>query len=257
MARGQCMTAGTNANRQVEMADCTGAATQQWERVAAPNGKFFLRNVADRACVDAEYSLIAEACDETDRYQRWELVPDVSGAVKLKLGVSWPSYADTAWYDMFDLKIIPDEPHDSDHQRWQVTDVGSVPSRPDTTGALVTLENSERADYCAAGGGMGTCPGSAFQRVELGGGAFQLRAGAVCLRPKPASRYDVDLLGNCAATDTTQQWRLEGPDLFGGYLLRNVGKGTYLSPVSESLLLVEKEGFGKAPQWQRWILNLA
>lgn len=256
VARGQCMTAGTTDPFQAEMADCTGAANQRWERVGLPNGQFFLRNVAARWCVDGEYSLATDKCDETDKYQRWELVADTSGATKLKLGVSWPAYADTTYYDEFDLKIIPNDPQDTDHQRWVVTEAGVVPPLPDTTGAAVTLENAEVPDYCVNGEVMGTCPGSAFQRVELGGGAFQLRAGDVCLAPKPATRFDVGLAGNCATTDPAQQWRLEGPDVFGGHLIRNVGKGTYLSPI-DGLHLFEKEAFGKAPQWQRWDLHLA
>ena len=48
VARGQCMTAGTTDPFQAEMADCTGAANQRWERVGLPNGQFHLRNVADR-----------------------------------------------------------------------------------------------------------------------------------------------------------------------------------------------------------------
>ncbi|WP_167974267.1 ricin-type beta-trefoil lectin domain protein [Lentzea indica] len=262
VARGQCMTAGKNDYFQVEMADCTGAANQRWEKVGLPNGQFFLRNIADRWCVDGEHSLITDSCDETDKYQRWELAQDASGATKLKLAVSWPAYADTSLYDMLDLKIIPNEPQDSDHQRWVVTEIGGVPPLPDTTGALVTLENSrwwsvDLTDTCVSGAGMGACPGSVFQRVELGGGAFQLRAADVCLRPKPGSRLDADLLGDCATADPSQQWRLEGPDLFGGHLIRNVGKGTYLTPGSPSVQLFEKDPFGKDPQLQRWYLHLA
>lgn len=217
VARGQCKTAGTNTYFQAEMADCTGAADQRWERVDLANGQFFLRNVALRWCLDGQFSLVTDGCDEAEKYQRWELVSDASGATKLKLGVSWPAYADTSIYDEIpDLKIIPGEPQDSDHQRWVVTEVGSVPPLPDTTGALVTLENSrwwtsDGVEPCVVGAGTGACPGSAFQRVELGGGAFQLRAGDACLRPKPASRLDLDLLGNCAAADPAQQWVLTEP----------------------------------------------
>ena len=258
VARGQCMTAGTNSHRQAEMADCTGAANQRWERVGTANGQFYLRNVADRWCLDGHFSLVTDQCDETEKYHRWGLESDASGATKLKLGVSWPAYADTSLYDEIpDLMIIPGEPQDSDHQRWIVTEVGTVPPLPDTTGAAVTLENAQMPDYCVNGGGMGTCPGSAFQRVELGGGVFQLRAGNVCLRPDPSTRFQVDLLGDCASTDPGQQWRLEGPDVFGGRLIRNVGKGTYLSPIAEGLQLFERETFGKSPLWQRWDLHLA
>jgi hypothetical protein len=205
--------------------------------------------------------LITEACDEANEYQRWTLVTDTTGATKLKQA-SWAGYADTFLYDeIFDLKIIPNEPADSDHQRWVMTEVGSVPPLPDTAGALVTLESSkywavEKTDNCVSGAGMGVCPGSAFQRVEVGGGAFQLRAGDVCLRPRPAARFDLDLLGDCATADPGQQWRLEGPDLFGGHLIRNVGKGTYLTPGSP-LALFEKQPFGPDPQHQRWYLHLA
>ncbi|MFI6101450.1 hypothetical protein ACIA8G_38390 [Lentzea sp. NPDC051213] len=262
VARGQCMTAGAPEYFQLEMAGCTGAATQRFERVGLPNGQFHLRNVANRWCVDGGQSLLTEPCDETDRYQRWELVSDASGATKLKVG-GLSAYADTVIYDLIpDLKIIPNDPEDTDHQRWVVTEVGSVPPLSDTTGALVTLESSGRGTVegvaaCADGAGVGSCPGSAFQRVELGGGAFQLRAGDVCLRPKPATRYDVDLLGNCAVADPAQQWRLEGPDLFGGHLIRNVAKGTYLTPSDPRLMLFEKDPFGPSSQHQRWYLRLA
>ncbi|WP_177320542.1 RICIN domain-containing protein [Lentzea waywayandensis] len=262
VARGQCMTTGAPDPFVVETAGCTGAANQRWEKVGLPNGQFFLRNIADRWCVDGQGSLATNPCDETDEYQRWELVTDASGATKLKLAISWPSYADTSWYDVLDLKIITDEPQDTDHQRWVVTEVGSVSPLPDTTGAAVTLENSrwwavELTDYCANGARMGPCPGSAFQRVELGGGAFQFRAGDVCLRPKPGARFDLDLLGDCATTDPGQQWRLEGPDVFGGHLVRNVDKGTYLTRVSDNLGLYAKGGFSGNPQAQRWYLHLA
>jgi hypothetical protein len=256
VARGQCMTVGTVDPFLVELADCTGAQNQRWERVAAPNGRFHLRSLTDRKCINGEGSLVADWCDDTDQNQRWELVPDASGAVKLKLGVSWPAYADTSWYGEYDFKIFSNDLEDGDHQRWTVTEAGRAPVLPDTAGALVTLESSEQAGRCANGEVMGTCPGSAFQRVELGGGAFQLRAGEVCLVPEPATRFDVGLAGNCATTDPAQQWRLEGPDVFGGHLIRNVGKGTYLSPV-DGLHLCAKEAFGKAPQWQRWNLHLA
>jgi len=261
VARNQCMTAGTNDVRQAEMADCTGAANQRWEKVGLPNGQFFLRNIADRWCVNGENSLITETCDEASRSQHWTFVTDATGATKLKQAF-WAGYADTFLYDEIpDLKIVPNDVADSDHQRWVVTEVGSVAPPPDTAGALVTLENSkwwavEKTDNCVSGAGMGVCPGSAFQRVELGGGAFQLRAGEACLRPKPAARFDLDLLGDCAAADLGQQWRLEGPDLFGGHLIRNVGKGTYLTPTS-TLGLFVKEPFGPDPQYQRWYLHLA
>lgn len=260
VARNQCMTSARSDYFQVEMADCTGAATQRWEKVGLPDGQFFLRNIADRWCVDGERSFVTEACDEADGNQRWEFVTDASGATKLK-AATWPGYADTTWYDEFDLKIIPDSSQDSDHQRWVVTEVGSVPPLPDTTGALVTLENSrwwavELTDYCAEGAGMGPCPGSPYQRVELGGGAFQLRVGDVCLRSKPDTRF-VDLAGNCAAADPAQQWRLEGPDLFGGHLVRNVGSGDYLTPGSGGLTLFQKDPPGRYAQVQRWYLHLA
>jgi hypothetical protein len=259
VARGQCMTASTTDPFVVEMADCTGAPNQSWERVPAPDGKFFLRNIADRKCIRGDGSLAGEECDETNRNQRWELVPDPSGAMKLKVAVSWPWYADTSWYDSgFGLGITTEDPQDSDHQRWLVAEVGRRPVLPDTTGALVTLESSQKFGRCPDGAAMGVCPGSAFQRVELGG-VIGLRTPTGCLRAAPDQRYDnvVDLRGDCSATDTAQQWRLEGPDAFGGFKLRNVDRGHYLMPLVDRIGHFPEGLFGKAPQMSRWIFRLA
>lgn len=260
VARDQCMTSARSSYFQVEMAACTGADTQRWEKVGLPNGQFFLRNVADRWCVDGEFSLVTDRCDENDRHQRWEFVTDASGATRLKLA-TWNGYADTTWYDEYDLKIIPDTEQDSDHQRWVVTEVGSVTPLPDTTGALVTLENSrwwavDKTDNCAGGADMAVCPGAPYQRVELGGGVIQLKVGERCLRPKPGTTavQSVDLAGDCATTDPQQRWQVEGPDLFGGYLLRNVAKGNYLTPGSPLYLY---DRIPRNPQLQRWYFHLA
>ncbi|MFD4642416.1 hypothetical protein ACFWN2_34265 [Lentzea sp. NPDC058436] len=262
VARDQCMTGGTADPFEIELAGCTGAATQRWEKVGLPNGQFFLRNVADRWCATGEW-LVTKVCDETNRQQRWELVTDASGATKLKIDSPWNPYVDTSWYGEYFFKLITQEPEDTDHQRWVVTDVGRTTPLPDTTGASVTLENSrwwadETTDNCADGAGMGVCPGSPYQRVELGGGLVQLRVGEHCLRPKPGTTavQFVDLAGDCAAADPEQQWQLEGPDVFGGHLLRNVGTGKYLTP-SSSLCLYAKGGFSGNPQGQRWYLHLA
>ncbi|PWK89061.1 hypothetical protein C8D88_102332 [Lentzea atacamensis] len=260
VARGQCMTASTIDPFLVEMAGCTGAANQRWERVPAAGNQFFLRNVADRKCIRGEGSLTGEECDDTDRYQRWELAPDPSGAVKLKVAVAWPWYADTSWYDSeFNFGIITEDSQDSDHQRWLVAEAGRMPVLPDTTGALVTLESSQKFGRCPNGVATGDCPGSAFQRVELGGGVIGLRTPTGCLRAAPDQHYDnvVDLRGDCAAADTAQQWRLEGPDAFGGYRLRNVDRGKYLMPLVDRIGHFPEGLFGKAPQMSRWIFHLA
>ncbi|USX51576.1 hypothetical protein [Lentzea sp. HUAS12] len=260
VARDQCMTRGTVDPFEIELADCTGAAPQRWEKVGLPNGQFFLRNVADRWCAAGEW-LVTKVCDEADRLQRWELVTDGSGATKLKLDTVGYTYVDTSWYGEYFFKLITQEPQDGDHQRWVVTEVGRTTPLPDTTGASITLENSrwwavEKTDNCAVGAGMGVCPGSPFQRVELGGGLVQLRAGEHCLRPKPGTTAVefVDLAGDCAAADPGQQWQVEGPDVFGGHLLRNVATGKYLTP-GTSLCLYEKGAFSGGHQLQRWYLH--
>ena len=263
VARDQCMTRGTTDPFEIELAGCDGTASQRWEKVGLPNGQFFLRNVADRWCATGEW-LVTEVCDEMDRRQRWELVTDASGATKLKLDTLGYTYVDTSWYGEYFFKLITQEPEETDHQRWVVTEVGLTTPLPDTTGASVTLENSrwwavEKTDNCADGAGTGVCPGSPYQRVELGGGLVQLKVGDHCLRPKPGTTavQSVDLAGDCSTVDPEQQWQLEGPDVFGGHLLRNVGTGKYLTPSSPGLCLYAKGGFSGNPQGQRWYLHLA
>ncbi|MFS8095950.1 RICIN domain-containing protein [Lentzea alba] len=257
VAKGQCMTATTTDHFLVELADCTGAPNQRWEEVAAPDGNSYLRNIADRKCLDAEFAVAGDQCDETDQVQRWRLETDASGARKLRVSFGW--YASTAWYGgEFHIGITTEEPQDTDDQRWEVTEVGTAPARPDTTGAAISMESSGRPGRCADGIAMVACPGSPFQRVELGGGVVQLRTETGCLRAKPDQRHDnvVDLLGDCTVTDRAQQWQLTS-DLFGGHLVRNVDRGTYLTPLATDLGHFYKGFGGPGAQVQRWVFTLA
>ena len=253
---GKCLAVGAPTNAWVTLEDCTGAKTQQWERIPVDGGKVMLRNLGDRGCVKGMNNLARFECDDEDGQQYWVLAGD--RLTHAKTG----QVADSYLYD--DFGVILQEPSGSDYQRWQFSVIGDAPAPPaDTSGKIVRIKSvSERK--CAAASGtaakLADCADAVeqkFQRVELGDGVVQLRniVSGTCLRTGRFGVPSVDLVSACAATDPAQQWRIE-PDLIGTVRVRNVAGGTYLTPLGSSREITTYERTSLA-NWQKWSLAAA
>ncbi|MDS0137096.1 MULTISPECIES: ricin-type beta-trefoil lectin domain protein [unclassified Amycolatopsis] len=253
---GKCLSVGAPTNAWVTLEDCTGAKTQQWERIPVDGDKVILRNLGDRGCVKGMNNLARFECDDEDVQQYWVLAGD-----QLK-NAGTGQVADSYLYDGFG--VILQNPSGSDYQRWQFTVTGTTPAPPaDTSGKVVQLKSvSERKCAVATGTAvrLADCAGAVeqkFQRVELGGGVVQLRnlASGTCLRTGTFGLPRVDLVTACASADPAQQWRVE-PDLIGTFRVRNVAGGTYLTPRGSSNDITTYERTSLA-NWQKWSLTIA
>ncbi|MDX3188146.1 RICIN domain-containing protein [Streptomyces sp. MN03-5084-2B] len=253
---GKCLAVGAATNAWVTLEDCTGAKTQQWERIPVTGDKVMLRNLGDRGCVKGMNNLARFACDDEDEQQYWVLAGD-----QLK-NAKTGQVADSYLYD--DFGVILQNPSGSDYQTWQFRVIGDAPAPPaDTSGQVVQVKSvSERK--CAGASGtaakLADCADAVeqkFQRVELGGGVVQLRnlATGTCLRTTSFGSPRVDLVSACAADDPAQQWRIE-PDLIGTFRVRNVAGGTYLTPLGTAREITTYERTVLA-NWQKWSLAVA
>ncbi len=255
VALGKCLAVGAPTNAWVTLADCTGAETQQWERIRVDGDKVILRNLGDRSCVMGLNNLVRHACDDEDEDQYWVLAGEK--LTKAETG----QVADAYLYD--NLGVYLQTANGGDYQRWQVRVTGNAPAPPaDTSGKIVRIE-SVSDHNCAAASGIAAkladCAGAVeqkFQRIELGGGVVQLRnlASGTCLRTGQFGLKRVDLVRACAADDPAQQWRIE-PDLIGAVRVRNVASGDYLTPLSsKDITTYERTSLAN---WQKWSLAVA
>jgi hypothetical protein len=255
VAMGKCLAVGAPTYAWVTVETCTGAQTQQWERIPVDGDKVILRNLGDRTCVKGINHVVRYECDDEDAEQYWVLAGD--RLTYAKTG----QVADTILYD--DFGVFLNDAGRSDYQRWQFRVTGTAPAPPaDTSGQIVQIKSvSERK--CAAASGTAAkqvdCAGAVeqkFQRVELGGGVVQLRnlATGTCLRTGSFGSPRVDLVSVCAANDPAQQWQVE-PDLIGTVRLRNVAGGNYLTPsASAGISTYERTSLAN---WQKWSLAIA
>ncbi|MEU4247200.1 RICIN domain-containing protein [Amycolatopsis sp. NPDC026612] len=254
VALGKCLAVGAPTNPWVTVADCTGAETQQWERIRVDGDKVMLRNLGDRTCVEGLNNLVRFDCDDENEDQYWMLAGEK--LTKAKTG----QVADTYLYDNFGVFL--QDANGWDYQRWQFRATGDAPAPPpDTSGRIVQIK-SVSEHKCAAAGGtavlLSACAVAAeqkFQRVELGNGVVQLRnlASGTCLRTGSFGLPRVDLVSACASNDLAQQWRIE-PDLVGTVRVRNVAGGNYLTPRTNDITTYERTSLAN---WQKWSLAVA
>jgi len=253
---GKCLAVGAPANAWVTLEDCTGAKTQQWERIPVDGGKVMLRNLGDRGCVQGMNNLARFECDDENDRQYWVLVGD-----QLK-NAKTGKVADSYLYD--DFGVILQNADGGDYQQWQFRVTGDAPAPPADTGGKTVQIKSVSERECAAASGtavkLADCADAVeqkFQRVELGGGVVQLRnlATGTCLRTTSFGSPRVDLVSACAADDPAQQWRIE-PDLIGTFRVRNVAGGNYLTPLGNARELTTYERTSLA-NWQKWSLSVA
>ncbi|GHF93062.1 MULTISPECIES: RICIN domain-containing protein [Amycolatopsis] len=257
VALGKCLAVGAPTMAWVTMETCTGAETQQWERIPVDGDKVMLRNLGDRSCVMGLNNLVRYECDDENVEQYWVLAGD-----RLK-NAKAGQVADTTLYDD-DFGVILWDAGGSDHQRWQFRVTGTASAPPaDTSGRIIRIKSvSDRG--CAAASGVAArladCTAAVeqeFQRVELGDGVVQLRslATGTCLRTGSFGSPRVDLVSACAADDPAQQWRIE-PDLIGTVRVRNVAGGNYLTPLGTGKDITTYERTSLA-NWQKWSLAIA
>ncbi|MGW3992893.1 RICIN domain-containing protein [Amycolatopsis sp. NPDC004772] len=255
VALGKCLGVGAPTYAWLTVETCTGAQTQQWERIPVDGDKVILRNLGDRTCVKGMNNVVRFECDDEDEDQYWVL-----GGEKLTHAKTG-RVADTVLYDNFGVFL--NDAGRSDYQRWQVRVTGTAPAPPpDTTGQVVQVKSvSERK--CAEASGTAVkqadCAAAVaqkFQRVELGEGVTQLRnlATGTCLRTGSSGSPRVDLVSACAADDPAQQWRIE-PDLIGTVRVRNVASGNYLIPSGSGTISTSART--SLANWQKWSLTAA
>jgi hypothetical protein len=254
VALGKCLAVGAPTYAWVTVADCTGAETQQWERIRVDGDKVMLRNLGDRTCVEGLNNLVRFECDDENEDQYWVLGGEK--LTKAKTG----QVADTYLYDNFGVFL--QDANGRDHQRWQVSVTGDAPAPPaDTSGQVVQLKSVSEHKCAAASGTAVQLPACTaaveqkFQRVELGDGVVQLRnlASGTCLRTGASGLPRVDLVSACASNDPAQQWRIE-PDLIGTVRVRNVAGGNYLTPRTNDITTYERTSLAN---WQKWSLAVA
>ncbi len=255
VAMGKCLGVGAPTYPWATVETCTGAQTQQWERIPVDGNKVILRNLGDRTCLKGMNNVVRFECDDEDEEQYWVLGDEK--VTQAKTG----RVADTVLYDNFGVYL--NDAGRSDYQRWQFRVTGTAPAPPaDTSGQVVRIKSvSERK--CAAASGtaakLADCAGAPeqkFQRVELGGGVVQLRnlATGTCLRTTTFGSPRVDLVSACAAGDPAQQWQVE-PDLIGTFRVRNLASGKYLTPsTSPDISTYERTVLAN---WQKWSLDVA
>ncbi len=256
VALGKCLAVGAPANAWLTVETCTGAPTQQWERIPVDGDKVMLRNLGDRSCAMGLNNLVRYECDDENNEQYWVLAGD-----QLK-NAKTGQVADTYLHDGGSGVILWDA-GGSDYQRWQFRVTGTAPAPPaDTSGQIIGIKSVSDRQCVAASGiaaRLADCAGvveQKFQRVEFGEGVVQLRsiASGKCLRTGSFGSPRVDLVTACAANDPAQQWQIE-PDLIGTVRVRNVASGNYLTPsTSANITTYERTSLAN---WQKWSLAVA
>lgn len=193
------------------LAACTGGPDQRWEQIPAGGGKFILRSVTSRDCLDGSVGLTNFWCDDRSEGQQAELVPDAGGTVRIRYG---DRYAHGEYSSVRAQQFA-----DSDRQRWRVRQVGTTTPPADTAGQVVRIEAVALGYGCLTVDDRSVpkptpcadVAGQRFQRIELAGGGTALRslANGKCLHAADGAEVIVDALAECDTLDAGQSWQLD------------------------------------------------
>ncbi|MET9628772.1 hypothetical protein ABZX92_15040 [Lentzea sp. NPDC006480] len=235
VAYGECLQTGEEVHASPLVVACSGAVGQQWEVIAVEGGRQLLRNLASRECLSERFA--SYYCDDQGVDEFAALVPEPSGAVRVKLGdgdryltgFAWPSGKRDAWYQPLG---------DRDDQRWQVREAGTRPT-PDTAGQVVRLVPVEGDKYPCAGVedtrlvsvACADTPEQKFQRIEAGDGATLLRSvvSGKCVAVGPAGSFVPEVTSDCSPDEVLQKWSIE-PTRAGSARIRQHSYAQYLTP---------------------------
>lgn len=256
VAYGECLQlTGQAPSSGLGIGACTDAQDQRWELIELGDGKHMMRNLFTRRCVDDDFYLQGRPCDDEAVPQYAELVADRPGTVRIKFGSRY--VASVMWSDGR-RDVWPTFLRDSDEQRWRLRSVGTT-TPVDTTGQTVRISAVDNMGCISLRDGSWLTPAPCadvpeqkFQRVELGDGktAFRSVVNNKCIASDATSAV-VNVLNDCAADATAQQWAIE-ENKTGAVRIRESAGQRYLMPVTGDVFAWERRRDYNT--WQSWEL---
>ncbi|MFC3893373.1 hypothetical protein ACFOWZ_18010 [Lentzea rhizosphaerae] len=261
VAHGDCLQPDTpQPHAGPGVGACTGASNQRWEQIAVGGGRYLLRNLASTECVSTKFG--SYWCDDEGADMFAELVPDASGAVRVKFGAEYMTgltFGDGSreiWFPSFR--------GDPAEELWQVRVVGTTTPPADTKGQIVHIKSVDATYGClyvtsdnqlmTLSLPCGKTEYQKFQRIELADGTTALRslANGKCIAQNEQSPTRIEVLADCAADTTRHHWTIEPTKTGAARLFTG---DHYLTPNSDRVFAYPRQR--ETNTWQLWELVAA